>query len=39
MDSPWSDGDTRIKLIVQGIDALRCRQPEHDAHETYANTL
>ena len=24
---------------IQGIDALRCRQPERDAHETYADTL
>ena len=24
---------------IQGIDALRCRQPERDARETYANTL
>ena len=29
----------RQTLILQGIDALRCRQPERDAHETYANTL
>ena len=26
-------------LFKQGIDALRCGQPERDARETYANTL
>ena len=25
--------------ILQGLDALHCRQPECDACETYANTL
>ena len=28
-----------LDVCIQGIDALRCRQPEHDTCETYANTL
>ena len=44
--SNWSDVTRALTLlfvnmlvILQGIDAPRCRQPEHDARETYANTL